>query len=178
MLLASCRHRVPGPADVSLYLQGLDAFRNATPEGYERAIETFRKATALNPSRCEYRFHLAQSLLFLAVEQQLNWEEFSPRVAEATAIADTEESTSNSAFSPFLSRLRALAASPRFRTGSNTEALAAIDRALDRDPGDGMNWMVLSQLNPADPRGPALRAVGLSPDLTLVPEPLALLERR
>jgi tetratricopeptide (TPR) repeat protein len=169
ILLTSCRHRVATPLDESLYLQGLDAFRKATPEGYQRSVEAFRRAATLNRSRCEYSLHLAQSLLFLAAEQQLNWEVFLPRVTEATAVAATVESDSTcSAFVPFLGRVRALALSLQSRPGSNAEALASINQALERDSRDSMNWIVLSQLSPADARLPALRALELSPDLALV----------
>jgi tetratricopeptide (TPR) repeat protein len=169
MLLASCRHRVAVPLDVSLYLEGLNAFGKATPEGYQQSVDAFRKAGALNASRCEYSLHLAQSLLFLAAEQRLNWEPFLPLVADATAVAGAVESNSKcTTFTPFLWRVRALALSFQSRPGSNAEALTLINRALERDSRDGMSWIVLSQLSPDDARLPSLRALELSPDLALV----------
>ena len=55
-----------------VYQAGLDAFREATPEGYARSVEAFRNALRLEPSRCEYVLHLAESLFFLAQQQKIN----------------------------------------------------------------------------------------------------------
>src|SRR5215468_3027706 len=55
-----------------LYRQGLDSFHLGTLEGYQRAVDSFRKAQALEPEICEYRLNLVQSLFFVATEQSLN----------------------------------------------------------------------------------------------------------
>src|SRR5947208_604793 len=84
---------VPTPAAASqpetLFKQGLSAFHLGTPDGYTRAADSFRKAWAQNPDSCEYPLSLAQSLLFLATEQLLNWDEFEPRQAEARSVVDS-----------------------------------------------------------------------------------------
>jgi hypothetical protein len=66
--------------------RGRRAFREATPEGYQRAADAFRKAASLRPERCEYSLHLAESLLFLALEQKLNQEDTAPAGQEAGRI--------------------------------------------------------------------------------------------
>src|SRR5678816_4704789 len=116
LMLASCARRLPTPPEphVLLYRQGLDAFRQATPESYQRAITAFRRAAELSPSHCEYWLHLAESLLFLAKEQQRNWDEFQPRVTESMEIVTTKESTQGcKVYGAFVDRLRALAWSPQ-----------------------------------------------------------------
>jgi len=169
VFLGSCRHRVAVPEDQSFYMQGLDAFRKATPEGYERATAAFRRAASLNPSRCEYALSLAESLLFLAEEQRLNWENFLPRVSEATAIADSVESKAEcSTFASYLARVRAVSLAPHFQTGRKEQALTWINLAIELAPREPMNWVVLAHLDSADPRMPALRALELAPDLALV----------
>ena len=109
--LLACRHRIPtNPLESDLfYQQGLEAFRRATPDGYRDAINAFRRASSFVPSRCEYKLHLAESLLFLAQEQQMNWEEYVPTVSEVTAVIDPIQSAGECAgFNAFLSRVLAL----------------------------------------------------------------------
>src|SRR5262245_21289584 len=80
---------VPGPPLYEvLYNEGLSAFHLGTPEGYTRAADAFRRASALKPDRCEYALNLVQSLLFLSTEQQLNWEEYEPRRTEVSAVLE------------------------------------------------------------------------------------------
>src|SRR5438067_12229348 len=66
ILASTCGHKVQTkrpnapPEDELLYRQGVEAFRQATPEGYEQAIHAFRQASSLAKSRCEYSLHLAE----------------------------------------------------------------------------------------------------------------------
>src|SRR6266699_5310818 len=129
--------------DETQYKQGLAAFHEGTPEGYARAADAFRKASALKPRRCDYALNLAQSLLFLSAEQLLNWEEYGPHQTEAIAVVDSTSSTCMSSYEPFLLRLRALIA------GRGPTATDLINRAVDLDASDAMNWLVLGYLDPA-----------------------------
>lgn len=167
--VVGCRHRLPGtpPQSDLLYRRGVEAFRLATPGGYRDAIEAFSQASTLIPSRCEYKLHLAESLLFLAQEQQINWEENAPNVSEAGSIIDAIPSNGNcTGFTAFLFRLRALRL--LFDPSKHSAALELANQALELDPNDAMNWLVLFQLNPADPRVPINRALELAGDLALV----------
>jgi hypothetical protein len=169
--VAGCRHRIPGtpPQYDLLYGRGLEAFRLATPVGYRDAIDAFRQASTLIPSRCEYKLHLAESLLFLAQEQQINWEENAPSVSEAASVIDAIPSNGNcSGFSEFLFRVRALRF--LFDPSEHSAALEMANQAVELDPNDAMNWLVLFQVNPADPRMPINRALELAADLALVSE--------
>src|SRR6185503_944136 len=100
ILASGCGHRVQTklpsapPQHELLYREGLEAFRQATPEGYKQAIDAFRKAFTLAPSRCEFSLHLAESVIFLAREQEYNWEEFEPRLTEAVRIIDSVQHAS------------------------------------------------------------------------------------
>jgi tetratricopeptide (TPR) repeat protein len=168
-LIVACRHRIPsGPPDSELYYrQGLEAFSRATPDGYRDAIGAFRQASSLIPSRCEYRLHLAESLLFLAQEQQINWEESVPSLSEAANSIDAIQSNGAcSGFGAFLYRVGALSLS--FDAVQHSAALEKANQAIELDPNDAMNWLVLCQLNSADPRMPIDRAKELAPDLALV----------
>src|SRR5262249_26751802 len=118
------------------------AFHEGTPEGYARAADLFRKASRLKGDRCEYALNLAQSLLFLATEQLLNWEDYEPRKMEAASILDSAGATCMSYYEPFLLRLRALIA------GRGPAATELINHAVDLDPSDAMNWVVLGYLDP------------------------------
>src|SRR5262245_6919355 len=93
LVLLGCRHKavVVAPPAISaddLYRRGLEAFAEATPEGYLRASNAFRQASLLAPARCEFSLNLAQSLLFLAEEQLLNREEFEPAHREAVEVVE------------------------------------------------------------------------------------------
>jgi tetratricopeptide (TPR) repeat protein len=162
----------PGPADDELaYKEGLAAFRLATPEGYQHAVIAFRKASELKKDRCEYTMHLAEALYFLAQQQKLNWEDFSDSVGEANAIVEFRQGAPQcSTFTPYLARLRALRLT--FENVPTTNAVTAIRQAIEMDPNDPLNWVVLSQLNPSPRNGEALapieRASELDPELPLV----------
>ena len=165
ILASSCGHKAQtklpsaSPEHELLYRGGLEAFRQATPEGYRQAIDAFRKASTLAPSRCEYSLHLAESLILLAQEQRYNWEEFEPRVSEAVGIIDSIQRAAECAtFEPFVDRLRAL-------SGPGRDALGMINRAIELDPSDTMNWYVLWRLNLGNSQEAILRAVELAPDL-------------
>lgn len=80
---AVLRQPVAVPEYEALFAEGQAAFREATPDGYERAADAFRKASSLRHDRCEYSLHLAEALLFLALEQKLNQEDAAPTVQEA-----------------------------------------------------------------------------------------------
>src|SRR5262249_36941236 len=113
-----------------------------TPEGYTRAADAFRKASVLKLDRCDYALNLAQSLLFLATEQLLNWEEYEPRQKEARAVLERVSPGCIDSYEPFVLRLRALV------TGRGPAAADLINRAVDLDPNDAMNWLVLGYLDP------------------------------
>src|SRR5215471_15895364 len=115
--LATC-HKVPprvtptlpAPAapsdDERAYQEGLAAFRLATPEGYQRAVIAFRKASELRKDRCEYTMHLAEALYFLAQQQKLNWEDFSDAVGEANAVVEFRQGAPQCrSFGLYLTRL-------------------------------------------------------------------------
>jgi tetratricopeptide (TPR) repeat protein len=134
------------PTAESLNTEGVSAFHEGTPEGYTRAVDAFRRASKLKGDRCEYALNLAQSLLFLATEQLLNWEEYEPRQTEAAGIVDAAGATCMSYYEPFLLRLRALIA------GRGPAATELINRAVDLDSADAMNWVVLGYLDPQSRR--------------------------
>src|SRR2546427_7927212 len=168
ILASSCGHKaqtkLPNapPEHELLYRAGLEAFRQATPEGYQQAIDAFRKASTLAPSRCEYSLHLAESLVLLAQEQKYNWEEFEPRVSEVVGIIDSiQRAAACATFKPFVDRLRAL-------SGPGRDALGMINRAIELDPSDAMNWYVLWRLNLGNSQEAILRAAELAPDLPLI----------
>ena len=128
------------------YRQGLEAFHQGTPEAYTRAAEAFRKASVLKPGKCEYALNLAQSLLFLSTEQAMNREPFQPGHDEAVAITDSMSAACETGFEPFILRLRALA------RGQGPSAAEWMNRAVDLDPNDPMNWLVLGYADPASSR--------------------------
>jgi tetratricopeptide (TPR) repeat protein len=180
MLSAACVHRqqrtptpVPqsgSPEHLLAYLAGLSAFREATPEGYQRAAIAFRRASVLERESCEYVLHLAEALYFLAQQQKLNWEDYSDSLAEANTILEFKRVAPGChAFESQLSRLRAL--SMTFSGGRIADAVAVMRHALTIDPQDPLNWIVLGQLNPRPPAGesraPLAYAVELAPDLPL-----------
>lgn len=166
----------------TLFAEGQAAFREATPEGYERAANAFRKASSLRPERCEYSLHLAEALLFLALEQKLNQEDTAPAGREAgKIIASMESQPCASGFTSILNRVKALTLSPGVAESQVADATIRIQertfshddvdsiyRAIAADPNDPMNWVVLWKLSPVDARGPLLRAYTLAPDLPVV----------
>src|SRR5262245_45507452 len=84
LALAACSKKVPvavtspspPPSDALEFNRGLAALHESTPEGYARAIQHFQAASSIAPENCDYRMHLAQANLFLALEQKLNSETF------------------------------------------------------------------------------------------------------
>jgi len=143
-----------GPTPESLYTSGLAAFHEGTPDGYTRAADAFRRAWQSERGRCDYALNLAQSLLFLAAEQILNWEEFEPRQMEAASVVDAVASECVSTHEPFVLRLRALIA------GRGPSATEWINRAVNLDSNDAMNWLVLGYLDPQSRRLTTLEGSG------------------
>ena len=79
------------------------------PEGYRRAADAFRGASALIPSNCEYSIRLGDALVFLAQELKLNFEDFEPPVSEAALLAEAMQSDPGcSTFESAIHRQRAL----------------------------------------------------------------------
>jgi tetratricopeptide (TPR) repeat protein len=134
------------PSPEGLYSQGLKDFHLGTPEGYAKAADLFRKARRLKPAACDYSLNLAQSLLFLATEHLMNSEESEPQRMEARSLLDSVVDTCTSSHGPFILRLQALIA------GRGPAASELIDRAVEMNPSDAMNWVVLGYLDPASPR--------------------------
>jgi tetratricopeptide (TPR) repeat protein len=183
LFTVACAHKVPtksvalpplpsGPSEDELAFQdGLKAFRLATPEGYQRAAASFRKASELNKSKCEYVLHLAEALYFLAQQQKANWEEFGGSVGEANAIVFfNKDAPRCRPYPSYLSRLQSL--EMLFENGRAADSIARIKQAIDLDPADPMNWVVLAQLRPLPEPGGSLapieHAADLAPDLPLV----------
>ncbi len=181
-LSTSCAHKVQtqivAPSAPSLpaehqvaYFEGVRAFRLATPEGYQRAVISFRKASRLERSSCDYVLHLAESLFFLAKYQQLNLEDYSDNVAEANTILQFKSVAPEcNAFESYLSRLRSLSMT---LSGARTvESVAMIRHAIEADPDDPLNWVVLSQLDSRPRQGesvaPSEHARELATDLPIV----------
>src|SRR6476659_1663322 len=131
--------RVP---DQVAYDEGVVAFREGTPEGYQRAVDAFTRAATLQPANCDYGLQLAQALTFLAHEQKYNWEEFEPRLSRAITILD---SLACPATQPFVNRVRAQATYLHDPTKSK-DVLALLNQALESDPNDVVSWVVLSKL--------------------------------
>jgi len=183
LLLTGCYHKVTvkaaSPADGSppvdladlAYREGLSAFRLATPESYHRAVQSFRQATELKKNNCEYALHLAESLYFLSQLQRLNWEDYSEGVGEADAVLEFNRGSPECMnYQSFVLRLTAL--SMTFAGQRAVDIAAKIRKAIEIDPEDPMNWVVLSQANPNPGRdeqvAPIERAVALAADLPLV----------
>lgn len=174
LIATGCGRKIPlaaGPTipqDELLYRQGLSAFHEGTPEGYARAVDAFRRAAAIRPQRCEYPLNLSQALLFLAAEQRSNWEEFEPRQSEAISLLGSAGPACAS-WEPFISRLRGLI------SGRGPEGSSMVNRALDLDADDPMNWLIHGKVDPVgriDPSGrqqvAIVRAGDLQPDSALI----------
>jgi tetratricopeptide (TPR) repeat protein len=155
------------PEDDRLYREGLAAFREATPEGYVRAADLFRRAAEINPQRCEYSLHRAQSHLFLALEQKSNWEGYDASLSAAATLILLMKQPGCSMFESFNARLEALTSLPELSVGLRDNAIAAANRAIELDSNDPLNWYVLWKLTPTS-RGGIQRAADISPDLALI----------
>ena len=147
LFVVACAHRTPvnRPAalDPDLFnREGLTAFHLGTPASYSRAADAFRRASSIRPESCDYALNLAQALWFQASEQQLNFEEYTPSQKEAAEIVESSSSRCNADYEPRLLRLRALI------RGRGPAASELINRAIDLDPKDPMNWLVLGYLDP------------------------------
>ena len=172
-------------AERLLFEQGLASFREFTPTSYSRAGGLFRQAVDLEPGNCLYRLHLAEALLFLALEQRLNDEAHEANWDEAVAVLErsrlsgpsaTPANTSSipaidcSAHEALGLRLEAISLLDEFRPGGDRSALTRIARAIELKPGDPLNWFVRWKLNPSTRRqeNAILQAASLSDDLALI----------
>jgi hypothetical protein len=153
----------PPPSDAFEFEQGLAALHEFTPEGYARAIAHFQKAADAAADRCDYRLHLAQANLFLALEQKLNFEDF--RAAWERG-ADPQCAPG----SPFSLRLQAFRALDDFGPGIDRASLDKINQAIQLEPNEPLNWFVRWKLNPSTNRqeNAILKAVELAPNLPLI----------
>ncbi len=153
----------PIPAGRLHFEQGLAALHEFTPEGYARAIDHFQRASELTPGNCEYRLHLAQANLFLALEQKLNSENFRPAWERGT----DPQCAPGSAFSL---RLQAFHALDDFGPALDRASLDKINQAIQLEPNDAFNWFVRWRLNPTTTRqeNSILKAAEIAPDLALV----------
>jgi len=143
-----------------LYREGIAGFQEATQEGYGRAASAFRKASVLKPARCDYALHLAESLVFLARERRLNWEDFGREVSEAEAlIRAAQQRTDCASFSSFVYRLRAL---------TEPDGPKLIERAIQLDAKDPRNWLVQWQLSSGKAANAVAQAVALGSELAAV----------
>jgi tetratricopeptide (TPR) repeat protein len=143
-----------------LYRRGLEAFAQATPEGYLRASNAFRQAYLMAPARCEFPLHLAQSLLFLAEEQLLNREDYGSGLNEAREVVEKVR-MSCAASEAFLLRLDSLI------LGRSNATTAMMKRATELDPADPMNWHVYSKVEIVDRAAMIQRAADLGRDSAL-----------
>jgi tetratricopeptide (TPR) repeat protein len=173
LIVIGCGRRIPitvGPVipeDELLQRQADAAFHEGTPEGYTRAVSLFQRASDLNSNRCEYALARAQALLFLASEQQSNWEEFEPQRTEALRLIDSSEFTCPTS-EGFTSRLRA------FVLGLGPDGDAKAKRALELDSAEAMNWLAQEKTNPVGlQHEPIARAGELRPDSALIQFELA-----
>lgn len=151
------------PADALQFEQGLAALREFTPDGYRRAIEHFQRASDILPENCEYRLHLAQANLFLALEQKSNWDDFRPAWERGV----DPQCAPGSAFALRLDAFRSL---DDFGSGQDRAALAKINQAIELEPDNPFNWYVRWKLNPTTTRqeNSILKAAQIAADLALI----------
>jgi tetratricopeptide (TPR) repeat protein len=123
------------------FQEGLRSLYEFTLEGYARAIDRFNQASALAPDNCEYRLHVAQAHLFLALEQKLNREDF--RVTW-----DKGADPGCAPGSAFSLRLEAFRALDDFGIIRDRTALARINEAIELAPDDILNRYVLWKMKP------------------------------
>ena len=190
MVLPGCSRRVniattleTQPQDV-LFEKGLASFKAFTPDAYNEAVNYFKQAVALVPDNCRFHLHLSETLLFLALEQRLNLEEFDTTRNEALAALErvrtaggTPRDGQNDPYqdvgcgdAAFILRLEAISLLDEFQPGGDPTALRKIAEAIELDPDDPMNWFVRWRLNPNTRRqeNAILKAAELGGDLALV----------
>ena len=179
--------RLPPPptAEQLLFDKGLASFREFTPTSYSRAAELFRQTVDLKPDNCLYRLHLAEALLFLALEQRLNEEAHEANWDDAVAALESSRMSGPAAGAtntPSISkmdcsahealglRLEAISLLDEFKPGGDRSALTRIARAIELEPDDPLNWFVRWKLNPSTRRqeNAILKAASLSDDLALI----------
>ena len=149
--------------DRAEFHQGLAALHEFTPDGYARAIEHFQRASELSPADCEYRLHLAEANLFLALEQKLNSEDFRPSLERG---ADPQ-CAPGSAFSLRLDAFRSL---DDFGPSRDRAGLGKIDQAIGIEPENPFNWLVRWKMNPTtrQQENSILKAAEIAPALAVV----------
>src|SRR6266568_3347863 len=149
--------------DRAEFHQGLAALHEFTPDGYARAIEHFQRASELSPGDCEYRLHLAEANLFLALEQKLNSEDFRPTLERG---ADPQ-CAPGSAFSLRLDAFRSL---DDFGPSRDRTGLGKIDQAIGIEPENPFNWLVRWKMNPTtrQQENSILKAAEIAPALAVV----------
>jgi tetratricopeptide (TPR) repeat protein len=142
---------------------GLSALHEFTPEGYTRAVQHFQAASDIAPENCQYKMHLAQANLFLALEQKLNFENFRPVWEHGT-------DPGCAAGSAFSLRLQAFRALDDFGPGIDRASVDKINQAIQLEPDEPLNWFVRWRLNPSTNRqeNAILKAVDLAPNLALI----------
>jgi tetratricopeptide (TPR) repeat protein len=171
LTLFACAKKVPATVTVppltssatAEFDRGLSALHEFTPEGYARAIAHFQTASKLAPDNCNYRMHLAQANLFLALEQKLNSENFRPVWERGI----DPECAPGSAFSL---RLQAFHALDDFGPGIDRASVDKINQAIQLEPDEPLNWFVRWRLNPSTNRqeNAILKAAALAPMLALI----------
>ena len=168
LALTACTKSLPPVAapvletDRLAFGRGIQALHEFTPDGYVRAIEDFRRASALSPENCEYRLHLAEANLFLALEQKLNAEDFRPAFERG---ADPQ-CAPGSAFSLRLDAFRSL---DDFGPSRDRTGLIKIDQAIALEPENPFNWLIRWKLNPTTQQqeNSILKAVQIAPELAV-----------
>jgi tetratricopeptide (TPR) repeat protein len=149
--------------DLSEFHQGLAALYEFTPDGYARAIGHFQRASELSPGDCEYRLHLAEANLFLALEQKLNTEDFRPALERGT----DPQCAPGSAFTLRLDAFRSL---DDFGPSRDRTGLGKIDQAIGMEPENPFNWFVRWKMNPTtrQQENSILKAAEIAPELAMV----------
>ena len=188
MVLPGCSRRVDiattleaQPQNV-LFEQGLASFKAFTPDAYSEAVNYFKQAVDLVPDNCRFHLHLSETLLFLALEQRLNLEEFDTTRNEALAALERARTAGitptdgqncqevGCGGAAFILRLEAISLLDEFQPGGDPTALRKIAEAIELDPDDPMNWFVRWRLNPNTRRqeNAILKAAELGGNLALI----------
>ncbi len=153
----------PIPEDRIQNEQGLLSLHEFTPQGYLRAIDHFGRAAELQPDNCGYKLMYAESNLFLALEQKLNYEDFRPAWERAADPLCAPESA-------FALRLEVFRSLDDFGPVRDRTVLNKINQAILLEPNEPLNWFVRWKLNPTTNRqeNAILKAAELNPDLALI----------